>query len=418
MIGRGKMRRVVITGMGVVSPLGCELNTFWERAKRGYSAPTLIDRMDVSEYASQIAAQVLEFDPDALIAKKEQRRMDRYCRYAVSAAKMAVADSGLDADKTDPDRCGVIIGSGVGGLETFEKQHRIILDRGPQRCSPFQIPMMIINMASGVVAIDHNFQGPNYGTVSACASAAHAMGDSYHTIMRGDADVMVSGGAEAPLTALSLGGFAAMRALSTRNDDPKHASRPFDKDRDGFVIGEGSAILVLESLEHAKARGARIYGEMLGYGASCDAYHMTAPVKSGKGAAKAMRMALGGRGLDPTAVTYVNAHGTSTPLNDPIETRAIKQCLGDAHARKIPVSSTKSMHGHLLGGAAALESVVCLMSISTGVIAPTINYCTPDPECDLDYTPNEAREADVNICLNNSLGFGGHNACLAFGKLG
>ena len=408
------MRRVVITGMGVVSPLGCTLDSFWERATSGYSAPQRIDRFDISDYACQIAAQVLEFDVDSLIPKKEQRRMDRFCRYAVAAAKMAVTDSGLDMSKTDGERCGVILGSGVGGLETLEKQHTVVMERGPGRCSPFQIPMMIINIAPGLIAIGHGMKGPNYGVVSACASGAHAMGDAFHTILRGEADVMVSGGAEAPITTLSVGGFAAMRALSTRNDDPKHASRPFDKDRDGFVMGEGAGMLVLEELEHAKARGARIYGEMVGYGATCDAYHMTAPVETGEGAARAMTMALKTNGVSVEDVTYVNAHGTSTPLNDPIETRAIKRCLGEEQARKIMISSTKSMHGHLLGGAAALESVVCLMSISTGVIAPTINYTTPDPDCDLDYTPNEAREAKVGVCLNNSLGFGGHNACLAF----
>ncbi len=409
------MRRVVITGMGVVSPLGCTLDSFWERATSGYSAPGMIDRFDVSEYACRIAAQILDFDCDEYIPKKEQRRMDRFTRYAVSAAQLAMTDSGLNMGEAVAERCGAIVGSGIGGLETLETQHTQLLKRGPRRSSPFQIPMMIVNIAPGLIAIEHGLKGPNYAAVSACASAAHAMGDAFHTIRRGDADVMVSGGAEAPITTLSIGGFSAMRALSTRNDDPSHASRPFDADRDGFVMGEGAAILVLEELEHARARNARIYGEMVGYGASCDAFHMTAPVMTGEGAARAMRMAMDCGGISPEEVTYVNAHGTSTPLNDPIETRAIKQSLGEEQARKVMISSTKSMHGHLMGAAAGVESIVCLKTISTGVVAPTINYVTPDPECDLDYTPNEAREVDsVGVCLNNSLGFGGHNACLAF----
>jgi 3-oxoacyl-[acyl-carrier-protein] synthase II len=405
------MRRAVITGIGVVSPLGSDLATFWERMKAGRSGTRRITRFDPSEYASQIAGEVADFDVDAFIPKKEQRRLDRYSHYALAAARMAIQSSGLDTS-VNPERYGTIVGSGVGGLETLESQHAVLMEKGPARCSPFMIPMMIPNIASGMIAIENNLKGPNYSAVSACATAAHCIGDALHIIERDEADVVVAGGAEAPVTPLGVGGFSAMRALSTRNDEPESASRPFDQTRDGFVIAEGAGIVVVEEYEHAKARGADIFCEIAGVGMSCDAYHMTAPVESGEGAARAMKAAIRAAGLTPEDIDYINAHGTSTPLNDKIETRAIKLALGEDRARKIMVSSTKSMTGHLLGGAAGVETAACALAIKYGVVPPTINHGTPDPECDLDYVPNEAREAVVRACLNNSLGFGGHNACL------
>ena len=411
------MKKAVITGMGLVSPLGSDLKVFWDRIQAGQSGVRPIECFDAAEYASRIAGQVTEFDPDPYIDRKEQRRMDLFSRYAVVAASRAVEDSGIEMSAQDPERVGVIVGSGVGGLQTLEEQHTVLMNKGPGRCSPFMIPQMIVNIAGGLIAIKYNARGPNYCVVSACASAAHSMGDSLRLIQRGEVDVVLSGGAEAPVCGLGVGGFAAMRALSTRNDDPQGASRPFDAGRDGFVIAEGAAILVMEELEHARARGAKIYCEVAGFGMTCDAHHITAPAEDGAGAARAMKLAMHDAGVNPEAVDYINAHGTSTAYNDKFETRAIKTALGEENARKVRISSTKSMTGHLLGAAAGLESVVCALAIRDGVAPPTINQETPDPDCDLDYVPNEARAGEINVTLNNSLGFGGHNACLLFRKV-
>jgi 3-oxoacyl-[acyl-carrier-protein] synthase II len=410
------MKRVVITGLGIVSPLGCELDTFWENVKAGKSGIDKITKFDATDYASQIAGEVSGFEPDEYVSKKEQRRMDEYSLFGVVAAQKAFKDSGLDMSKEDPARAGVIVGSGVGGLQTLEKQHSILMEKGPSKCSPFMIPHMISNICGGLIAIDLGLKGPNYSVVSACASAAHSMADGQKTIQRGEADIMLCGGAEASVCKLGVAGFAALRALSTRNDDPQGASRPFDKEREGFVIADGSGILVLEEYEHAVARGAKIYCEMAGSGASCDAYHITAPSSDGSGAAQAINQAMADAGVTSSDVDYINAHGTSTPLNDKVETLAIKMALGD-DASKVCVSSLKSMTGHMLGAAAGAESIVCALAIRDGVAPPTINYTTPDPECDLDYVPNESRDLDIKVCLKNSLGFGGHNACLAFKKV-
>lgn len=408
------MKRVVITGLGVVSPLGTELSLFWNRIKSGKSGIRRIQKFDTTAYKSQIAGEVIEFNPEAFIPKKELRRMDKFTQYAIGAAKLAIADSGLDFASEDPTRAGVIIGSGIGGLWYFQEQHSILRDKGPDRCSPFMIPEMIINIPSGLVAIEYNLRGPNYAVVSACASAAHSIGDCFRLIQRGDADIMIAGGTEAAVCEIGIAGFCAMGALSTRNDAPEKASRPFDKNRDGFVIAEGSAVLILEELEHAKKRGAKIYCELAGFGMSCDAFHMTAPREDGSTPAMAMKLAMKDARISPEQVDYINAHGTSTELNDKMETKAIKLALGEDCAHKVNISSSKSMHGHLLGAAAAIESVVCVLAIKYGIVPPTINYETPDPECDLNYTPNQAREMPVAVCLNNSFGFGGHNACLVF----
>jgi len=408
-------RQVVVTGLGVVSPLGCDLARFWERITKGESGIGPITKFDASGMETRIAGEVRELDLDAFVDRKEQRRMDPYAHYAMAAAKMAMADSGLDPSREDPTRAGVIVGSGVGGLWTLQTQHKQLLDKGPSRVSPFMIPMMISNMASGLIAIAYNLKGPNYGIVSACASAAHCIGDAIRQIKMGEADIMVAGGAEAAICALGISGFAIMKAMSTRNDEPTKASRPFDLHRDGFVMGEGAAILILEELEHARKRGARIYCEAVEMGATCDAFHMTAPPDDGEGAARAMAAALRRAGIQPEEVDYINAHGTSTPLNDRCETAAIKAVFGE-HARRLMVSSTKSMTGHLLGAAGGIESVVCALTIRNGVVPPTINYETPDPACDLDYVPNQAREFPVRVALNNAFGFGGHNACLVFRK--
>jgi len=408
-------RQVVVTGLGVVSPLGCDLARFWERITKGESGIGPITKFDASGMETRIAGEVRELDLDAFVDRKEQRRMDPYAHYAMAAAKMAMADSGLDPSREDPTRAGVIVGSGVGGLWTLQTQHKQLLDKGPSRVSPFMIPMMISNMASGLIAIAYNLKGPNYGIVSACASAAHCIGDAIRQIKMGEADIMVAGGAEAAICALGISGFAIMKAMSTRNDEPTKASRPFDLHRDGFVMGEGAAILILEELEHARKRGARIYCEAVEIGATCDAFHMTAPPDDGEGAARAMAAALRRAGIQPEEVDYINAHGTSTPLNDRCETAAIKTVFGE-HARRLMVSSTKSMTGHLLGAAGGIESVVCALAIRHGVVPPTINYETPDPACDLDYVPNQAREVPIRVALNNAFGFGGHNACLVFRK--
>lgn len=410
------MGRVVITGMGVVSPVGSKLDTFWQRIVAGTSGIGPITKFDASALPSRIAGEAKEFNKDEFVSAKEQRRMDDYSIYAIAASKMAMVDSGLDLSVEDPTGIGCIVGSGIGGLQTLEAQHSVLLDKGATRCSPFMIPQMISNMAAGLIAIEHGIQGPNYAVVSACASAAHSLGDAMRLIQRGDATIMLAGGAEACVCELGIAGFCALRALSTRNDEPTRASRPFDKERNGFVMGDGSAILVLEDYEHAKKRNARIYCELAGYGMTCDAYHMTAPREGGAGAARAMTIAMKDAGVGPDKVDYINAHGTSTELNDKTETAAIKVAFGD-RAYKVAISSTKSMTGHLLGAAAGVESIVCALAIHNGVVPPTINYENPDPDCDLDYVPNVARQMNVDVCVNNSLGFGGHNASLVFKKI-
>ncbi len=405
-------RRVVITGVGVVSPVGSTVERFWDGLTSGRSGIDKIESFDTTGYSVSIAAEVKDLDLNEYIDRKEQRRMDRYSQFAVVAAKQAMDDAAFDREKIDPERMGCTVGTGVGGLWTIDGQQRVLMERGPGRCSPFMIPMMIPNMAAGLVAIAHDLKGPNYAVASACATAAHSIGDALYMIQRNDVDVCVAGGAEATISPLGIAGFASMKALSTRNDDPATASRPFDKDRDGFVMGEGAGVFVLEELEHALARGAEIYCEVGGVGMSCDANHMTAPVESGEGATRAMKMAMNRAGVGPDGIDYINAHGTSTPLNDKIETRAIKGALGETDARRVMISSSKSMTGHLLGAAAGIETAACVMALKTGIVPPTINQITPDPECDLDYVPNTAREATVRAALNNSLGFGGHNACV------
>ena len=410
------MRKVVVTGIGVVSPLGSELNLFWDRLKSGYCGIGPLTSFDASAMTSRIAGEIIEFDPSDFIPPKEQRRMDNFSKYAIGAADMAVKNANLNMDEEDPTRAGVIVSSGIGGLSTLEKQHSIYLEKGPARCSPFMIPQMIVNIAGGLVAINHNMQGPNYAIVTACASGTHSIGAAMNTIKYGDADIMLAGGTEASTTPMGVAGFCALRALSTRNDDPKHACRPFDKDRDGFIMSSGAGVLVLEEYERAKARGAKIYCELSGYGATCDAYHMTAPTEDGNGAARAMKQAIASSDMNAEDVDYVNAHGTSTPLNDAMETNAIKLALGEA-SKKVMVSSTKSMTGHMLGAAGGIEAAVCALAIQNSVVPPTINHDNPSEGLDLDYVPNTAREADLKFCLSNSLGFGGHNASIGFKKL-
>ncbi|AGL02197.1 beta-ketoacyl-ACP synthase II [Desulfoscipio gibsoniae] len=404
-------KRVVITGIGAVTPVGNNLDDFWGNLTGGISGVGPITRFDTTGYSSKIAAEVKNFNPTDFIDRKEARRMDRFTHFAVAATTMAVENAGLDMNRINRARAGVILGSGVGGIETLEEQHRVLMDRGPGRVSPLFIPMMISNMASGRVAINYGLRGCNVTTTSACASSANALGDAFKVIQRGQADIMLSGGTEAPITPLAVAGFCSMKALSTRNDDPAGASRPFDIGRNGFVIAEGAVILVLEEMEHALARGADILAEITGYGASCDAYHITAPDPEGAGAVLSMRMALEDAGIKPDQVDYINAHGTSTLLGDKLETLAIKEVFGE-HAGQLIISSTKSMTGHLLGAAGGLEAVVCALVIKKGLIPPTINLTNPDPECDLDYVPNNARRADVAVTLTNSFGFGGHNATL------
>jgi len=416
MAGNWTERRVVVTGMGVVSPVGQDVDTFWNNLIAGHCGVERITSFDASQFDTQIAAQVKDFNPaPAFPSPKEIRRTDRYSQLGVYAGWQALRDSGLQLDRVDLDEVGVFIGSGIGGLETVTEQHTILLERGPGRLSPFMIPMLISNMASGVFSMYHNFRGPNFATCSACATANHALGEAWRTIKMGDAKVMFAGGAEATVVAIGIGGFCAMKAMSTRNHDPKHASRPFDKDRDGFVMGEGSGVLVLEELEHAKARGARIYCEFAGYGNTADAHHLTAPSPGGEGAVRCMRMALRNAGLNPEDVSYINAHGTSTPQGDIAETQAIKTVFGN-FARKVAVSSTKGATGHMLGAAGAVEMIVCAKALETDTVPPTINYQVPDPECDLDYVPNLARHMRVNAIVNNSFGFGGHNASLVARK--
>lgn len=407
-------RRVVITGMGVVSPLGCDLKNFWERLIGGQPGVRTITRFDVSQYDSKIAGQLVEFELDRFVSKKEARRMDPFCHYGIAAAKMAVSDSGLEFDKENTERIGVLVGSGIGGLQILLEQSQLLLTKGPSRFSPFMIPEMITNILSGLIAIEYGLTGPNFCVVSACATATHSLGEALRMIQHDEADVMLAGGAEAPICELGLGGFCAMRALSTRNDAPEKASRPFDANRDGFVIGEGAGVLVLEELGHAQRRGARIYCELAGYGRTCDAYHITAPDTQGKGATRSMKLACEDAGVSADQVDYINAHGTSTELNDKCETLAIKMALGEENARRVAISSAKSMIGHLLGAAGGVESIATALCIYNGAIHPTINYETPDPACDLDYVPNHAREQKVRVALKNSLGFGGHNATLCF----
>ena len=402
-------RRVVITGIGVVASNGNNANEFWNALLTGKSGIDRITLFDPAEYRCQIAGEVKGFDVDEYFGKKEARGMDRFCHFALKAADEAIEMAGITSDNYDPHRIGVLIGSGIGGLKTLEENAEALVTKGPKRVSPMLIPKMIGDMSSGLVSIRHGFRGPNYTAVSACASGTHSIGEAWWTIKRGDADIMITGGAEAAITPVGIAGFASMRAMSTRNEDPTAASRPFDMDRDGFVMAEGSGILVLESLESAQARGADIIAEFIGYGATGDASHITAPASDGSGASRAIEMALKHAGIDRSEVTYVNAHGTSTPYNDKFETLAIKNVFGD-RAYKIPVSSTKSMTGHALGTAGAWETIVCALAVKNNVVPPTINYTTPDPECDLDYVPNEARETPMNVALNINLGFGGHNA--------
>lgn len=407
--------RVVVTGMSVVSPLGLNLEAFWSNLVAGKSGIGPITRFDTEGYTTKIGAEVKGFVPENYMDRKEARRMDRFTQFAVAAAGMALEDAALDLDSVNRDRVGVILGSGIGGIETLEEQHKVMLNKGPGRVSPLFIPMMISNMGPAQIAIIHGIRGCNLITTSACASSNNAIGDSYRLLQRGQLDVMITGGAEAPITTMAVAGFCSMKAMTTRNEDPEGASRPFDAGRDGFVIGEGAGFLVLETLEHARKRGARIYGEVAGYGGSCDAYHITAPDPEGKGAAESMRLALKDAGLAPEEVDYINAHGTSTTLGDRLETLAIKNVFG-SHAYKLVVGSTKSMTGHLLGAAGGLEAVICLLAMERGIIPPTTNLQQPDPECDLDYVPNQARKADVNVALSNSFGFGGHNVTLILKK--
>ena len=416
MANNNSARRVVVTGMGVVTPLGHNLDTFWQNLIAGKCGIDKITSWDASAFDTQIAGQVRDFDPaPAFPSPKEIRRTDRYSQFGIYAAWSALKDSGLELDKENRDEIGVILGSGIGGLATTTDQHVILLNRGPGRVSPFTIPMLIGNMASGLVSMYFNLRGPNFSTCSACATANHAIGEAWRTIKMADADIMFAGGSEAAVIPMGIAGFCAMKAMSTRNDDPQHSSRPFDQDRDGFVMGEGSGVLVLEELEHAKKRGAKIYCEIAGYGNTADAYHLTSPSPGGEGAARCMKMALRTGGLNLTDVSYINAHGTSTPQGDICETQAIKSVFGD-HVRKLCVSSTKGATGHMLGAAGAVEMAVCALAIKNGVVPPTINLQNPDPECDLDYVPNTAREVPVNAIVNNSFGFGGHNATIAAKK--
>jgi 3-oxoacyl-[acyl-carrier-protein] synthase II len=409
-------RRVVVTGLGVVTPLGNDLNSFWQNLIAGQCGIDKITAFDATAFATQIAGEVKNFDlTPAFPSPKEIRRTDRYTQFGVYAAWSALKDSRLDLATENCDEIGVFLGSGIGGLQTTSEQLKVLLERGPGRLSPFMIPMLISNMASGVVSMYFNLRGPNFATCSACATANHAIGEAWRTIKMGDAQVMLAGGAEATVVPIGIGGFCAMRAMSTRNDDPKRASRPFDKDRDGFVMGEGSGVIVLEELEHAKKRGAQIYCEIAGYGNTADAHHLTAPSPGGEGAARCMKMALRSGGLNLTDVNYINAHGTSTPQGDICETQAIKSVFGD-YARKLVVSSTKGATGHMLGAAGAVEMAACALAIKHGIVPPTINLQNPDPECDLDYVPNAAREMPVNVIVNNSFGFGGHNSTIAAKK--
>ncbi|WP_078430321.1 beta-ketoacyl-ACP synthase II [Alkalihalobacterium alkalinitrilicum] len=407
-------RRVVITGLGTVSPIGCDVETMWNNAITGVSGVAPLTRVDASKFPMKVAAEVSDFDPTQFMDKKDARKMDRFTQFAVAASIMALEDADLKITDEIAPRVGVWIGSGIGGMETYEQQFRIFEEKGYRRVSPFFVPMMIPDMASGQVSIVTGAKGINSCSVTACASGTNSIGDAFKVIQRGDADFMITGGAEAPITDMAVAGFCAAKAIST-NEDPKNASRPFDLNRDGFVMGEGAGILILESLESAQARGAKIYAEIAGYGATGDAYHVTAPAPEGEGGVRAMLQAIADADLQPEELDYMNAHGTSTPYNDKFETMAIKTVFGD-HAKELAISSTKSMTGHLLGAAGAVEAIFTAKAIEEGIIPPTINYETPDPECDLDYVPNEARKQNIRAAISNSLGFGGHNACIVLKK--
>ncbi len=411
------LQRVVVTGLGALTPIGNDVTSYWEGLSSGRNGVGGITLFDASRHACHFAAEVKNFDPRGWLEPKEAKRWDRFCQFGVVAAKQAVADAGLSVTDANRKRVGTAIGSGVGGLLVAETQANVLKDRGPDRVSPFCVPMMIPNMATGLAAIALGAQGPSSAVSTACAAGSNAIGDAFRLIQLGLADVMVCGGAESAITPLGVAGFASAKALSFRNDDPATASRPFDAERNGFVIGEGAGVLVLESLDHARARGARILAEVVGYGVTCDAHHITAPAPGGAGGAEAMRLALQDARLEPEAVDYVNAHATSTQANDSNETSAIKSALGD-HAYRVPVSSTKSMTGHLLGGSGGIEAVASILAMEHGVVPPTINYSNPDPACDLDVVPNQAREARLDVVLSNSFGFGGHNVCLAFRRMG
>lgn len=406
------MRRVVVTGIGMVTPIGSDKEEFWQSLVNGRSGIQRVTGFDVSNYPCQIAGEVPDFDPARYIEKREARKMDRFTQFGAAAALMAWQDAGLDQGEIDRDSAGVIVGSGIGGIKTIEEQYSLLMEKGPRRVSPFLVPALIANMAAGYISIMFRLRGPNSTVVTACASSNHAVGDAFHVIRRGDAGIMVAGGAEAAISHTAFAGFCAARAFSTRNDDPARASRPFDRERDGFVMGEGSGIVILESLDHALRRGAHIYAEIAGYGMSGDAYHITAPDPEGTGACLSMQRALESAGLEPGAVDYINAHGTSTEYNDRIETLAIKKTFGE-HAAGLAVSSTKSMTGHLLGAAGAVELIATLLCMEHQMAHPTINYEFPDPDCDLDYVPNRARALKIDVALNNSFGFGGTNATLA-----
>jgi len=408
-------RRVVVTGLGLITPLGIGIEESWSGLIAGRSGLGRITHFDASTFPVQIAGEVEGFDPEKYIEYKEIKKMDRFIHFAVAASTMAVEDSGLVITEENAERAGVLIGSGIGGLPAIEHYHKALLEKGHRRVSPFFIPMLIINLASGQVSMKFGMKGPNSAVATACATGTHAIGDAFKIIQRGDADIMLAGGSESVITPLAIAGFAVMKALSTRNDEPQRASRPFDSERDGFVMGEGSGVVMLESLENAQKRGARIYAELVGYGMSSDAYHMTTPSPGGEGPARCMAAAVKDAAIRPEEVSYINAHGTSTKYNDEYETAGIKKVFGE-HAYKIPVSSTKSMTGHLLGAAGGVEAIVCILSIQKGKIPPTINYENPDPECDLDYVPNTARDAEITYALSNSFGFGGTNACVLFKK--
>ncbi len=408
-------KRVVVTGLGAVTPIGNTLQEYWEGLLSGRNGIGPITLFDPSSHSCRIAGEVKGFNPHDYLEKKEAKRMDRFAQFAIAASKQAIADGSFEINELSAEQVGIVIGNGIGGIKVMEDQQTIYLNRGPDRCSPFMVPMMIANMAAGLTAIHTGAKGPNSCVVTACAAGSNAVGDAFRLIQGGYAQAMICGGTEAAVTPLSVAGFAAARAVSTRNDDPLHACRPFDRDRDGFVMGEGAGILLLEELEHALARGAKIYAEMVGYAMTCDAYHITSPVPGGAGATRAMLLAMKDAGITPEQVSYINAHGTSTAANDKTETTAIKNALGD-HAYKIAVSSTKSMTGHLLGGSGGIEAVATVMAVAHDQVPPTINLENPDPECDLDYVPHHSRDCPVNVALSNSFGFGGHNVTLAFAK--
>ncbi|PKM82606.1 MAG: beta-ketoacyl-[acyl-carrier-protein] synthase II [Firmicutes bacterium HGW-Firmicutes-14] len=408
-------KKVVITGIGMVTPVGTGKDMFWDSLVNGKSGIVPIARFDASQLATRIAGEVRDFDPLNYIDKKEARRMDRYTQFACAGTRIALEDANLEPESVNPERAGIIIGSGVGGIETVENQARVLIEKGPNRISPFFVPMMIANIAAAQIAIAHGFKGPNFTTVTACASSSNSIGEAYKLIRDGEMDVMVTGGSEAPIIPLAMAGFCSMKAMSTRNEEPEKASRPFDIERDGFIMGEGSGILILESLEHALARGAHIYAEVSGYGVTCDAYHITASDPEGEGAAKAMEIAIKHAGLKPADIDYINAHGTSTPVGDISETRAVKKLFGD-YAGSVAISSTKSMTGHLLGAAGGIETIICALAIERGQIPPTINYENPDPDCDLNFTPNKSICREVRAAISNSFGFGGHNATVVLTK--